>query len=65
MPLDDVDFLLEKSSEPKVGDFTEVAVASVLLPAELDRMREAGLDLCQLTLVASLVFHLELGGWGA
>jgi len=65
MPLDDMNFLLEQPSEPKVGHVAEVAVASVLLPAELDRVREAGLDLCQLTLVASLVFHLKFRRWGA
>ena len=65
MPLDDMDFLLEKSSEPKVGNFTKVAIASVLLPTELNRVREAGLDRCQLTLAANLVFHLELGCWRA
>lgn len=65
MPFDDMDFFLEQPSEPKVGNFTKVAIASVLLPAELNRVREAGLDRCQLTLAANLVFHLELGGWRA
>jgi len=65
MPLDDMNLLFEQPSEPKVGYFAKVTVASVLLPAELNRMREAGLDLRQFTLVANLVFHLELGAWGA
>jgi len=65
MPFDDMNFLLEQPSEPKVGDIAKIAVASVFLPTELNRMREAGLNLCQLALVTSLVFHLEFGSRGA